>query len=69
MESKSRFVSVRGDVVIPGNFAISKSIWKMRGAFEQNFVLRAASRQFPCARVFTNFCISGCERFIDTNIF
>ena len=41
MESKSRFVSVRGDVVIPGELAISKSIWKMRGAFKQNFVLRA----------------------------
>ena len=48
---------------------------KMRGVFEQYFVLRVhvKAHRFPCARVFTQafiFLISGCERlYIDTNIF
>ncbi len=54
--------SVKKDIVIPGNFATSKSIWKMRGAFEQYFVLR------ECFCSIKGFCISEYER-LDMNIF
>ena len=69
---KSRFVSVRKDVVFPGQFRNLQVILENEGCVRTIF---CAARPCFCSMITmitTNlqaFVFSGCERFIDANIF